>query len=324
MVENKPVLAVVGRVVSVEPIAGADRIQSAVVTCASAGRWSGVVGKDVAVDQVVTVFLQDAILPPDERWAFMEKMKWRVRMAKFKGVPSECLIVSGAPDLPVGTNLTDLIGVVKYEKPLPAQMAGDAVGSFPSFIPRTDEENFQKVPWLVEKMKTESWYATEKADGTSCTVWNDENGMHVCSRNFELKEFSESGGTNIYWRMARKYELQNVSPGFALQFEIVGPGVQSNPMGLAENEIRVFTVWDRLKKKPVGLHSLIDVCGDYPLPMVRVVADSNATSTPNSDSELRKMAEITYLKSGKPGEGVVVRAVNSSWSFKVINLAYRD
>jgi len=295
-----------------------------VVTCGEQGQWAGVVGKEIDLEEKVIVFLQDAVLPPDERWAFMKKMKWRVRMARFKGVPSECLIIRGAPDLEVGSDLTELLGVTKHEKPLPAQMAGDAVGSFPSFIPRTDEENFQKVPYLVEKMWTDRWYATEKADGTSCTVWNDADGLHVCSRNFELKEFTAYGNSNIYWRMARKYGLDKVGPDFALQFEIVGPGVQSNPMGLPENEIRVFTVWDLVKRMPVCLHTLIDVCADYGLPMARVVADSNANSTPENSSDLRKMAEITYLKSGKPGEGIVVRAANSSWSFKVLNLAYKD
>lgn len=30
------------------------------------------------------------------------------------------------------------------------------------------------------------------------------------------------------------------------------------------------------------------------------------------------------LINGKPGEGIVIRAMDSSWSFKAINLNYKD
>ena len=142
-------MAVIGSIVETATIEGADRIQQAVVVCGASGKWTCVVGKDMAVGDTVTVFLQDAVLPPDPRWAFMEKHHWRVRMARFKGVPSECVIIPGAPDMPAGTDLTEALGVTKYEKPIPAAMSGDAVGAFPSFIPKTDEPNFQTVPEMV-------------------------------------------------------------------------------------------------------------------------------------------------------------------------------
>ena len=91
---KKAAMAVIGHIVETASIEGADRIQQAVVECGASGKWTGVVGKDMAVGDTVTVFLQDAVLPPNPRWAFMEKHHWRVRMARFKGVPSECLTSS--------------------------------------------------------------------------------------------------------------------------------------------------------------------------------------------------------------------------------------
>ena len=116
---STPKLAVVGRIASLSPIAGADRIELAVADCGEAGQWTGVVAIGLHSDDLVTVFLQDAVLPPDPRWAFMEKSRWRVRLARFKGVPSECVIVTGAPDVQPGTDLTEALGVTKYEKPVP-------------------------------------------------------------------------------------------------------------------------------------------------------------------------------------------------------------
>ena len=145
-------LAIIGKIIATAPIDGADRIQQATVVCGTSGKWQGVVGKDISIGDIVMVFLQDAILPPDPRWAFMEKHHWRVRMARFKGVPSECLIVPDGSNMPPGTDMTEALGVTKYEKPIPAGMAGDMVGAFPGFIPKTDETNFQAVDDWEELM----------------------------------------------------------------------------------------------------------------------------------------------------------------------------
>ena len=318
---NKP-LAVVGRIIEVAPIEGADRIQKVTVICGSSGKWTGVAGKDLHVGQLVTVFLQDAVLPPAKRWAFMEKMHWRVRMARFKGVPSECLIVSGVLDgAAVGDDLTEQLGVTKYSKPIPTAMAGEMAGPFPDFIPKTDEPNFQTVPELVARMSTDAWYVTEKADGTSCTAWVDKQGLHVCSRNWELREFTTSGVGNIYWQTARKYMLEQLPEGVALQFEIVGPGIQGNPMGLDSVQGRAFSLYHIADQAYTDMHQLVAVAELVGMPLAKHLTAPSLM--PQSDDELRKMAEIHY-PNGKHGEGIVVRACNSKWSFKVLNLNYKD
>lgn len=312
-------LAVIGQVIRVVPIQGADFIQLAMIDCAAAGVWSGVVPVSAQSDDRVLVFLQDAVLPPDPRWAFMERHKWRVRMARFKGVPSECVAIPTLPHesgLSVGTDMTAALGVTKHEKPLPKEMAGIARGNFPTFIPKTDEKNFQRIRDVAQLMNDRAWYVTEKADGTSCTVFNDEY-LHVCSRSLELIE-----GVNLYWRMAHKYALSALPVGLALQFEIVGPGVQGNPMGLEENQIRVFGGYRFLHATDCRLTyaELCEVCEYAQLPMARLI--QRGTGALDADT-LRKMAEIKYAN-GKPGEGIVIRAEDSSWSFKSINLLYKD
>ena len=318
---TKAAMAVIGRIVETASIEGADRIQQAVVECGASGKWTGVVGKDMAVGDTVTVFLQDAVLPPDPRWAFMEKHHWRVRMARFKGVPSECVIIPGAPDMPAGTDLTEALGVTKYEKPIPAAMSGDAVGAFPNFSPKTDEPNFQTVPEMVWCLAECNWYAAEKADGSSTTAWVDEHGaLHVASRNWELREFTASGAGNSYWRAARKYGMERLPHGLALQFEIVGPGIQGNPMGLKDLEARAFSLYNFKEHRYMGHVYLWNQCKDLGIPMARQIeCDKRAYAA----DELRKLAEIRYAN-GKHGEGIVIRANDSSWSFKVINLLYKD
>lgn len=310
-------LAVVGKITEMAAIEGADRIEAAAVDCGDAGKWSGVVGKGLTAGDLVTVFLQDAVLPENPRWAFMAAHKWRVRMARFKGVPSECVIIPGAPDMPPGTDLSEVLGVTKYEKPVPLAMAGDAVGAFPSFLPRTDEPNFQTVDF-AELMASRPWYATEKADGTSCTAWVDEAGLHVCSRNWELREFSASGAGNLYWQTARKYQLESLPVGTAVQFETVGPGVQGNPMGLTAIEGRLFGAFRRDEQGRWLRGPVESFCSSLPVARLVLISDEAM----DADS-LRKLSEIKYAN-GKHGEGVVIRAFDQSWSFKVISLLYKE
>jgi RNA ligase (TIGR02306 family) len=316
-------LAVIGLVTEIKPIEGADRIQQAFVDCGDAGVWSGVVGKDINVGDKTMVFLQDAILPPSALWLFMEKHKWRVRMARFKGVPSECVIIpAGNTDLEVGTDIAESLGVTKYEKKIPMQMLGQAKGNFPSFIPKTDEENFQRIRDLDELLEYEDLYAAIKYDGTSCTIWNDESGLHVCSRNWELDEFTPEGKSNIYWEMANKYFLSHVQEGVALQFEIIGPSIQGNPLGLTQNEIRVFTAYSLESHKRLPFAALVALCQNHDLPMAKVI--SSFYGNPGADT-LRNMADSAKYGNGTPAEGIVVRDVGSSEiSFKVLSLNYKD
>lgn len=316
-------LAVLGKVVETAEIDGADRIQQAKVDCADAGSWSGVVGKNVVVGNVVTVFLQDAVLPPDPRWAFMERHKWRVRMARFKGVPSECVILSiGHSGLP-GDDFTEVLGVTKYSKPVPAGMAGDAVGPFPSFIPKTDEPNFQAVPEMVDELLGQRYRARMKCDGSSCTVWKDKAGeLHVASRNWELREFTATGAENVYWRAARLYDWSRLPAGIAIQFEVVGPGVQGNPMGLSRIEGRAFTAYDFNAHKRLPWGDVAYFAQDAGMPEAPMVAHGDFFDL--SPDKLREMASGLKYPNGKYAEGVVIRSYDQSISFKVLSLNYKD
>lgn len=318
------ILAVVGRVDKLSPIPEADKIVSAEVICGDCGRWTGVVPNTITRGQKVIVFLQDALLPEDERWSFMANRGWRVRMARFRGAPSECLIIQGeeADRSEVGTDLTEQLGVKKYEKSLAASLGGIAKGFFPSFIPKTDEDNFQASNY-VPRMAVDEYYITEKADGTSCTVWNDQDGFHVCSRNLELKEETDSGKSNVYWEASKKYDLERIPGGIALQFEVVGDSIQKNRMGISGREIRVFLGWDIENRKYITYPELKAFCLDFDLPMARCIGEFKPNGWLPTSEALRGMAEITY-QNGKAAEGIVIRNIDSTWSFKVINLLYKD
>lgn len=82
-------LAVVGKIIEVAPIKGADFIVQATVVCGKSGKWSGVTGLSAKVGDLVTVFLQDAVLPPS-------KDRWKLRSKTYPGIATAMAVQWGA------------------------------------------------------------------------------------------------------------------------------------------------------------------------------------------------------------------------------------
>ena len=147
-------------------------------------------------------------------------------------------------DLKEGLDITEILGVTKYEPPIGAILSGDVKGDFPSFLRKSDEARIQNFPELLDEYKDDYIYASEKLDGTSGTYYYKDNEFGVCSRNLELKE-DES---NTYWKVARVLDLENklrsLHSPFSIQGEIIGPGIQGNKYKLQKPEFFIFNVFD--------------------------------------------------------------------------------
>lgn len=321
-------LAYIGKIVAISPIPAAERIELAEVVCGKGGRWRGVVPRgQFRVGGLCEVYLPDAVLPPQERFAFLEREGYRVVPRRFLGVPSEVLIMPLTVSGTVGSAIDELVGVRKHEKPLPASIGGDIAGPFPVFLRRTDEPNFQSVPALVEALRGRPWVATLKVDGTSATVYRWHGELGVCSRNYRLKPSPRSA----HWQVARRYRLEDRLPeGYAVQFEVAGPGVQGNPLGLGELAGYAFDVFE------IGLQRYLDhgemqaFLAEIGFPAAPVVEAGVAFDLGADD--LLRLAEGVY-PSGRQREGIVVRPTKVAWvadesdlrrlSFKVLNLMYK-
>jgi RNA ligase (TIGR02306 family) len=324
-------LVYVGKIVEIEQIENADRIVLATVVCGEGGKWKGIVQKgQFVVRELCCVYLHDSLLPHTDEFAFAEKWGWRVRLQRLRGVPSECLIMPLFHEASLGDDITGLMGVTKYEKPIAPSMQGIAKGNFPSFIPKTDEPNFQTVPHIREALVGKQYYVTVKCDGTSATVYKRKGELGCCSRNLELKRDEN----NAIWKIAKQYDLENKLPeGIAIQFEIVGPGIQKNPMKLAQLEPRLFNVYDigseDYRGGYYGFNGMVSLADKLDFPTVPIIKWPNDPWVDPGDDMLRLMAEGKY-DSGQEREGVVIRAaveervMGDRVSFKSISLKYRD
>lgn len=321
-------LAYVGKIVELRKIDGADRILSATVVCGAGGKWQCVVPLDLQVDQLVTCFLPDSLVPELTELEFMRKNHWRVRMSRFKGSPSEALaLASFVGTHQVGDDVTEELNVQKFIKPLPLSLGGDILGDFPDhLVPRTDELRYQAVPEMVQIMQDREYYATKKIDGTSVTVINDGH-IRVCSRNYEMKDTPNSA----LWKTVKAHNFDGrLDEGLALQFELAGPSIQGNPLKLTEITPFVFNMWSISNSQYLNRRQMLDSpFANYVVPCLY-----SGLFAFNSD-ELQQMADsVTY--GDKPGEGLVFRPHSEITiqipsevkpqrvSFKVINLNYKD
>ena len=318
-------LVYVGKITELNSIKGADFIVSATVVCGPGGKWKGIVKKtDFEVGSLCIVFLPDSLIPPRDDMKFMESSGWRVKMRRFKGAPSEVVIIPYPFEnlcLNVGCDITFDYKVTKYHKPVPAHLQGIAKGNFPDFIPKTDEPNYQIEPELLEKLTGLPYYVTEKADGSSTTAYRYKGVFGLCSRNLELERNDDNG----YWKIANKYHLDGRLPeGIAVQWETCGPRIQSNPMGLSELEGFVFSAYNIPEHRYLEFSELKDLCKLLQMPICSI--GLLGTCFDPNEIVVPLMGEGLY-PNGKQREGVVVRSQynidnGKPISFKVINLSY--
>ena len=317
----------VGKILQLSEIPEADFIQRAEVVCGDGGKWSGVVRKEVSEGDKVVVFLPDAVVPDIPQLEFMRDHKFRVKMMRMRGCPSEVLIIPAdvmGIDGDVGVDVTDTLGVMKYEKEIPLSLSGIVAGAFPPFVPKTDVLNFQTVPHMRDALVGHPCAITTKMDGSSHSFYHRDDHLGGCSRNWELRDTP----TAAVWAIAYRYGLIDTLPArgnIALQWECVGRKVQGNPLKLSQVEPRVFDVWDIDGQRYLDHHDARGIADDLSLPFVDA---TYIDYIDYSDDELRTMAEGVY-ESGVQREGIVVRPVREMMvdgerlSFKVINLAYK-
>lgn len=292
MEETKRKLASIQTIKSLTPIEGADRIEVAEVL-----GWHVVVKKgEFKVGDLVVYCEVDSLLPIRTEYAFLQsggvkKMLhegkevegYRLKTVRLKGQISQgiCFPLSILPEhstIPVedvarveGADVTDLLGIIKYERPVPESMAGKMRGNFPGFIPKTDETRLQTVPKILEKYRDVSFYVTEKLDGSSVTFFIKDDEFHVCSRNTDLLETPD----NLIWKVAREMDiegtLRDMGGKYALQGEIVGGKVQGNKLKLSQPTIYFFSVFDMERSEYVDFEEVMHMIGRYKLQFVPVV-----------------------------------------------------
>ena len=262
----------------------------------------------------------------------------RLRTIKLRGVISQGLLLpfgicmstydgeAVSTDWNIGDDVSELLGIQKYEPPIPACLAGEVKGVFPSFIPKTDESRIQNLSDEWEELKTiDPWFITEKIDGTSFTAYIKGDTFGVCSRNLELRE-NES---NTHWKFVRdngieekmrQFRSEHGNVDFAIQGELAGEGIQKNLYKLKGHKVFLFNAYNITDCAFFGWDTLNDISVALGIETVPILGEHQHFEPDETIDNILKFASgKSVLNPSTEREGVVFKTYAREKSFKAIS-----
>ena len=341
-------LASIQTVNAVEPIPNADAIERMRIL----GWWVVVKKGEFRPGDKVVYCEIDSLLPERPEFEFLRASSFkptqtdasgatvlpagfRIKTVKLRGQVSQgiCFPLAILPEgatLDEGADVTEQLGVLKWEPPVPVGMGGRVKGGFPGFLPKTDETRVQVLEPVLERHRGKTFYVTEKLDGTSLTAFLRNGAFGICSRNLWMDEADES---NLLVRVARRLKLEEklrevrARRGFdlAVQAEVIAPGIKKNKYELKEVTLRVFNVLDVQGYRLLNHTVMLEVVAELGL---ESVPQLGTIALNHSVDELVASSEGTSVLNPKAQrEGVVLRPlveefdqdVGGRLSFKAIN-----
>lgn len=341
-------LASIQRVWKLEPIAGADRIELASVL-----GWKCVVNKGSFEEMDLAVYFEvDSFLPVKPEFEFLRASSYkktdimgegfRLKTMKFRGQISQGLLLplDTFPEIQehqelwrIGTDVSELLGVRKYEIEERATTGGNVIGPLPYDCPHTDEVRIQAEPGLLEEFTGLEYYITTKMDGSSHSISIDEDGTHVCGHNYEYRKDNDCSFYRLvnergYLDKMEAFYRENRLDTFTVQGEFCAPGIQQNRLKLKKPEWYVFTI--RINGQRIDVYKMAEICDELGLEMVPVEARGNNLPGvyPTIESLLDR-ADGEYPNGGRK-EGIVIRptvpiystTISGPLSFKVVSNKY--
>lgn len=342
-------LATVRTVNQVRPIEGADMIEAIRVD-----GWWLVSGKGNFKEGDQGIYFEiDSFLPGnDKRFDFLSsnfimfegKEGARIRTLTMRKQVSQGLMLplSIFPEIvnpQEHDNVTELLGIVKWEPQIPAELSGSVRGNIPYNIPITDEERIQNLnSEIAEKIAGKTFEKTVKLDGTSMTVYHysPENDSGVAGRNWNFYETTQ----NTLWSVAKRKRLHNalihLNLDIALRGELMGPGIQENNEKLFKHDFFLFNIWDIKAHRAYSPQERNDVVvkinqflkdtassDDVDFEELRITPSEGFVTFPSNVTveDILATADGPSLNSAKR-EGIVYKEKNGDFSFKVISNWY--
>jgi RNA ligase (TIGR02306 family) len=348
-------LASIAEITYIKHIEGADAIECAIVN----GGWPVVVKKGEYQVNDLAIYLEIDSWVPHELAPFLSKGQEpreyngvkgeRLKTVKLRGQVSQGLLlplntpIKGGPidggyeicvlGLQGGEDVTEMLGIQKWEPPIPSQLQGTMRGNFPHFIPKTDQERCQNLRKdIFETHKDDVYEVTTKLDGSSMTVYVKDGGIGVCSRNIDLKETEG----NTFWKTARQQNIVDTllelsaekGEEYAIQGELIGEGIQGNPEKLTGHKFFLFDIYSITAGRYLKVderYSIIDKlnmngASIEHVPVIGIMC--SVAKVFSTIDELLEFAEGPSLNPQTKREGLVFKSWGSDFSFKAISNSY--
>jgi RNA ligase (TIGR02306 family) len=191
--------------------------------------------------------------------------KDRVKAVRLRGVLSQGLVYPARPGWIVAQNVTEELGIVKYEPVLPMHLRGVLQNVSGQRTIKYDIENFRKFPNVFqdgeEVVFTEKLHGTWAQFGVMPESMRLEDGARFIvaskglgAQGLAFKMTAPENDGNLYCQVAKSNNWQErIEHTFAQDLledravfvlgEIFGNGVQDLAYGLSRREFRVFDIY---------------------------------------------------------------------------------
>lgn len=330
-------LATIRQIDEINPIPGADAIE-----VASVGGWRVVVKKGEYQAGDLAIYCEVDSWIPHELAPFLSKGQEprefngvpgeRLRTVRLRGQLSQGLLLpldllpaddNFNGDWTAGEDVTGLLGVQKYEPPVPAELAGLVKGPWPSQVQKTDQERIQNLTNEWPQLSGYVYEVTEKLEGSSMTagIVNDE--FVVCSRNLNLTETE----TNSLWQQARHYQIEERMReagmlNYVVQGEIIGEGIQGNHYAIRGQDFYVFDILDINTGRYLAPAERREVCQRLGFKHVPVVHEALDIQGMTMEQVLKMADGSSVLKVDRLREGLVFKRVDGAEHWKAVSNQY--
>lgn len=259
-----------------------------------------------------------------------ERLRNRVKTVKLRGnlsqgiVASPAVLVEANPKLSPGdfgqTDVTELLGVVKFEPPVVSQKHGNLVG-LPDMVSTYDIEGAQNYPQVVDLLMNVPVCVSEKVEGSHWWASLTADGeFTVGQRNYAIVPVDD--GEHDWHKVARLYNVRetlrlifnelSVMPGkqplqrVTLRAEIIGPGIQGNYYNTPDHRLYFFEI--ELNGRPVDASLFLHLCYKYAIPTPPVLAENvSLRSWLNGETVKNASNGYSHINPELLREGIVIK-----------------
>jgi len=317
--------------------------------------WHVIVGKGDFKTGDLGVYIPIDSIVPDvfvQKYLSGSKIKLeknRIRSAKIRGVISQGLLVPAEPGYQLGQDVTDELGIIKYEPPERLTFGGGNKEKLPkkekpfrryinSLFPeytkiQNHKNNINVIPEGTEVVITEKIHGSNHRSGSIYVggfkrPWYIKLWNKICFKKPERWHFTVGSHHVVKWyedqlyhRAARESGIDKLDHnwnGLIFYGEVAGPGIQELMYGIPPGQIRLF-IFDIIYMNMYGQYhylpwdEVVELCELAGLETVPVIYRGPWSN------DLVKLADGKTLVSGAKHhrEGFVVKPVSELWSPKI-------
>lgn len=230
--------------------------------------WNVVVHKDIHKEGEKVVFFEiDSFLPTRYEFEFLRKScyvnksycgeGYRIKTIRIREEISQGLVMplnKFAGITEDMNDVTDLLGVTHFEKPICEDAEYKIKGDYPSvYFPKSEQIRCQSLPEMHGWIDIE-FDIDEKIEGTSASVFHlKHNDFGICTHGTNLHLDDE----NIYTGIVGRKKILEKLNGYciendlelAFQGELIGPKIKKNIYKLDEIDLKLYNIWDAKKRR---------------------------------------------------------------------------